>query len=116
VALCPQTPPAARRASQEHDPTIASVARDSPGLCHEHRSHATPRPAVAPAAAPLGQLPGAQHEARRELGQVERVVFPGAAQAQWIVVGIEVWHVREPPYRPDKESARRIAANSSKRL
>jgi hypothetical protein len=24
--------------------------------------------------------------------------------------------VREPPYRPDRESARRIAADSSKRL
>jgi len=70
----------------------------------------------APVALAIGELSGSRRKARRQLGKVERVVLAGAAQAQWIVVGVKVWHVREPPYRPDRESARRIAPNSSKRL
>jgi hypothetical protein len=116
VALRPQTPAAARQASQEHDPATARVARHVPALRYEKRSDATSGPAMARAAPLIGELPGAQREARRELGQLERVLLTGAAQAQWIVVGVEVWHVREPPYRPDKKSARCIAADSCKPL
>jgi hypothetical protein len=71
---------------------------------------------VARVALSTGELARTRQQARRELGQLERIVVAGGAQAQWIVVGVKVWHVREPPYRPGKKSARRIAADSSKRL
>jgi hypothetical protein len=90
VALRPQAPPVARRACHQRDPTIAGIARDTPAVCQEHRSDATPGLLMAPAALPVGERSGAQGKARRELRRLGRIVVAGAAQAQWIVIGIEV--------------------------
>ena len=75
-----------------------------------------PRARPAGKAAPDGEFARTRRKARRQLWQLDGIVGAEAAQARRIVVGIEVWHVREPPYRPDKKSARRIAADPSKRL
>jgi hypothetical protein len=85
-------------------------------VCDKHRPDAPAGLLTARAAVSIGKCSSAQGEARRELCRLGRIALAGAAQAQWIVIGVEVWHVREPPYRPDKKSARRIAADSSKRL
>ena len=57
----------------------------------------------------------ARRKARRQLRQVERVVLAGATQAQRIVIGVEVWHVREPPYRHARAEARRTLIGSGDR-
>jgi hypothetical protein len=90
VALRPQAPPAARWASQQADATIARVAHDVPAVRDEHRSHATPGTLVACAALSLGERSRAQHEARHEPRRIGQIALARAAQAQWIVVGVEV--------------------------
>jgi hypothetical protein len=91
----------------------ACAARDAPVARGQHVTDAPSGPCVAGEALPGGKRSRARRKARRQLGQVERVVLAGATQAQWIVIGIEVWHVREPPYRPDKKSAHRGATDFS---
>jgi hypothetical protein len=89
VALRPQAPPAARWASQQADATIARVAPDVPAVRDEHQPHATPGALVARAALSLGERSRAQREARHEPRRIG-IALARAAQAQWIVVGVEV--------------------------
>jgi hypothetical protein len=79
-------------------------------------AHAVRGPAVARVALAVGERTSARLKARPDVCRLERLVLFGACQAQGIVVGVEVWHVRgSHPTDPTKKSARPLTADKSKR-
>jgi hypothetical protein len=61
-----------------------------PALHDKRDAHTPPRPVLAREAAAVRELASATHDGRPDLGRVERLVPPGAGQAERVFVGIEV--------------------------
>jgi hypothetical protein len=96
VAHRPQTPTATQRGSQRANvPNAGALATGGASAKRGERHGRSPRgPALTRVAVPVGETAGAARSGRPPADPVERIFFPVARQAQRVVFGSEIWHVR----------------------
>ena len=105
VARGPQTPAATRRGSEQHDATPDGHARArARRRAHRRRARGAAHLALGARSSARCEPASARHEARPDQGRLERLVLPGAGQAQGVVVGVEVWHVRRATLQTRRKS------------
>jgi hypothetical protein len=68
----------------------ARTPRGAATLRGERCTHTPLGPTRALVALPIGEFARAPNHPRTDLGRLERLAVPGARQAKWVIVGVEV--------------------------